>query len=103
MILLFSISAKPGSSLKRIPNSSVECWSISAKRSASANDFNSFAWEIVKKKNESPEQYGFALEAAVIAVRLLPPSDSYLDTLGVAQYRWGDYSAVIQTSANASG
>lgn len=73
------------------------------KEGASANDFNSFAWEIVKKKNESPEQYGFALEAAVIAVRLLPPSDSCLDTLGVAQYRWGDYSAVIQTSANASG
>ncbi len=58
---------------------------------------NNFAWFLVSCPDQSYRDPNRALELANQAYRVQPGSASYLNTLGVAQYRMGQCQAAIDT------
>jgi WD40 repeat protein/serine/threonine protein kinase len=62
-----------------------------------AESLNGVSWGIVRRTDATAEQYGRALELAVAACRLDPENGLYLNTLGVAQYRTGQYREALAT------
>jgi WD40 repeat protein/serine/threonine protein kinase len=58
---------------------------------------NIASWAVVRQPGASAEVYGRALLQAEEACRLQPWNGSYLTTLGVAQYRVGQYQAALGT------
>jgi predicted NACHT family NTPase len=58
---------------------------------------NTASWAVVRQPGASAEVYGHALLQAGEAGRLEPRNGSYLTTLGVAQYRVGQYQAALET------
>jgi tetratricopeptide (TPR) repeat protein len=55
------------------------------------------SWAIVSRPGASSGQYGRALRCAEAACRLQPEEGSLLTTLGVAQYRVGQFAEALQT------
>jgi dipeptidyl aminopeptidase/acylaminoacyl peptidase len=55
------------------------------------------AWERVKTADLAREAYALALRQAEAAVRLDPGDGNILNTLGVAQYRMGQYAEAVAT------
>jgi tetratricopeptide (TPR) repeat protein len=64
---------------------------------ADADALNAAAWKVVKARDSGKEAYAQALRQARAAVRLAPGNGSMLNTLGVAQYRTGQYAEVLIT------
>lgn len=58
---------------------------------------NDDAWRIVVRPEESPEAYQAALRCAEEACRALPGHESFLNTLGIAQYRAGLFEDALKT------
>src|SRR5262249_37753191 len=56
-----------------------------------AQRFNSAAWRLVHERDAPAVQYESALRQAQTAVRLMPDDGYVRNTLGVAQYRCGQY------------
>ena len=61
------------------------------------NELNANAWEAVRSRNAGTDAYRAALRRAEAAVRLVPGNGNYLNTLGVAQYRVGEYAKARET------
>jgi tetratricopeptide (TPR) repeat protein len=62
-----------------------------------ANDLNNKSWFIVCVPDAGISAYRRALLLAEEACRLEPRSGFYLNTLGVAQYRMGQYAEAVKT------
>jgi WD40 repeat protein/serine/threonine protein kinase len=58
---------------------------------------NGAAWEVVKRCDAGKDAYGAALRKAQAAVRLSPGVGMYVNTLGVAYYRFGDHAKALET------
>jgi WD40 repeat protein len=61
------------------------------------NDTNDKCWAIVRKAGATPEDYRRAVERMKAVWSQQPMNGHYLNTLGVAQYRAGDYAAALRT------
>jgi tetratricopeptide (TPR) repeat protein len=59
--------------------------------------FNTESWAIAKSPDGSLEAYQRALKMAEVASRLVPWNASYLNTLGIVQYRIGAYKDALAT------
>jgi WD40 repeat protein len=64
-------------------------------------NLNKASWEIARKAVAAPERYREALRWAEAACRLKPGESSYLNALGVAQYRAGRYQDALNTLTRA--
>ena len=64
-----------------------------------AEQLNNASWETVRSPGHSKDEYATALDNAEQAVKLVPDEMPILNTLGVAQYRAGDYAGSITTFA----
>lgn len=60
-----------------------------------AERYHSAAWSIVRWQYLNNYQYQFALSQAQAACRMAPDKESYLTTLGAAQYRLGNYQDAL--------
>jgi WD40 repeat protein/serine/threonine protein kinase len=58
---------------------------------------NRSSWQVAAHADSAPESYALALRQAEAACQLEPENDSYLNTLGVAQYRVGKYQEALGT------
>ena len=54
-------------------------------------ELNEESWQVARKPGRSSEDYQLAVRTAELAVRLEPTMASWVHTLGVAQYRGGQY------------
>jgi hypothetical protein len=72
-------------------------------RGDQANWLNSQAWGRVQYPNQSPETYEEGLRMAEAAVGARPDYASYLNTLGVAQYRVGRCAEAVATFERCNG
>lgn len=63
---------------------------------------NELAWEAVKQPGASTEGVHAALDAAREALSAKPEAAAYMDTLGAALYRAGQFEAAIDTLARSS-
>jgi tetratricopeptide (TPR) repeat protein len=59
------------------------------------------AWNVLRQQHLNALQYRFALRQAETACRLLPGQSLYQTTLGMAQYRVGEYRKAAETLAQA--
>jgi WD40 repeat protein len=69
-------------------------WGLDGER------LNGAAWEIVRRPGGDPARYRLALryaEAVAAAVGLVPSEDESLNTLGVTQYRTGNFAEAVTT------
>jgi hypothetical protein len=64
---------------------------------ANASTLNYSAWAVVRRRDADKDAYVAALHRAAAAVRLAPGSGTILNTLGVAQYRMGNYAEALET------
>jgi tetratricopeptide (TPR) repeat protein len=62
-----------------------------------ASALNAAAWAVVRSRYAGKDACTVALRRAGAAVRLAPGYGSVLNTLGVAQYRLGDYAEALET------
>ncbi|MEE2738188.1 MAG: hypothetical protein VX435_08190 [Planctomycetota bacterium] len=62
-------------------------------------ELNNASWETVRNPGHTKKEYATALDNAEQAVKLAPEETHILNTLGVAQYRTGDYADSITTFA----
>ncbi len=68
---------------------------------ASALSLNNESWEIARERGRPPEEYRRAVRLAEAACELTPGFATYLNTLGVAQYRAGLYKEALATLVRA--
>jgi tetratricopeptide (TPR) repeat protein len=61
------------------------------------NVFNHASWNMVHKADADAAAYRLALRQAEEACRLAPDDGNILNTLGVAQYRVGQYQQAVET------
>jgi hypothetical protein len=59
--------------------------------------YDQASWTILRQPYLNPFQYRFALRQAETACRLAPEKDRYRTTLGVAQYRVGQYQDALNS------
>jgi tetratricopeptide (TPR) repeat protein len=62
-----------------------------------AGVLNEASWGVVRQSGLELARYGGALHQAEAACRLAPENGDYRNTLGVAQYRCGNYERALQT------
>jgi hypothetical protein len=62
-----------------------------------AEYFNNVSWFVVREPDKPEDAYRRALRLAEAAVKLAPEESHILNTLGVAQYRMGNYSEALKT------
>ena len=65
------------------------------------NLLNERSWALVSRPGAKADDYRTALRWAEAACRLVPKAAAYLNTLGVAQYRVGNYRAAVETLGSA--
>lgn len=63
----------------------------------SPEQWNNAAWFVVREPRRSPEDYAAALKQAEKAVQAAPDNGNFINTLGVAQYRMGQYAEALTT------
>jgi hypothetical protein len=68
---------------------------------AEANALYEVSWAVVRKPDAGASAYRLALRQIAKAYRLAPDDRNALSTLGVAQYRVGQYSQALQTLAQS--
>jgi WD40 repeat protein len=64
---------------------------------ATAGALNNAAWAVVMRRDAGKDAYTAALRRSEAAVRVAPGEGYILNTLGVAQYRIGDYAKALET------
>lgn len=74
-----------------------EAMRIAEQLRVSAGELNAAAWRVVTRADATAERYGPAFRAAEEACRFEPNNGHYVNTLGVAQYRVGDYEHALAT------
>jgi WD40 repeat protein/tRNA A-37 threonylcarbamoyl transferase component Bud32 len=62
---------------------------------------NDAAWDEVKAPGGKPEAYARGVRLAEAAVQAVPGNGDWLNTLGVAYYRLGDYAKALETLEQA--
>jgi WD40 repeat protein len=72
---------------------------IAGRRIQSPQWLNTMAWGIVTRRDASAPEYKWALRQAGAAARLAPAEMAVLNTLGVAQYRAGNYQGARHSLA----
>jgi Flp pilus assembly protein TadD len=70
-------------------------------RAVVAARLNASTWQVVKTNWQDLTTYQRACRAAEVVELLVPGDGSYLNTLGVAQYRSGQFQEAIQTLRQA--
>jgi tetratricopeptide (TPR) repeat protein len=70
---------------------------VAQTHSEDASALNAAAWAVVKSRDAGKDVYTRALRRAEAALRLAPGDEMILNTLGVAQYRLGDYAKALET------
>lgn len=55
------------------------------------------AWDVIKSPDRAPDLVARARDAAALACALVPDNGAYLNTLGAAQYRSGEYEGALAT------
>ncbi len=75
----------------------LRAFELAQGRVEDANALNSASWPFVSKPDQSIEQYRLALRRTETAHNIAPEVGSYLNTLGVAQYRVGQYEAALKS------
>jgi WD40 repeat protein/tRNA A-37 threonylcarbamoyl transferase component Bud32 len=73
------------------------CLSYAQRYEANPAGLNSVSWKVVGRSDAAVEAYRQALRQAEEACRLAPESRACLNTLGVAQYRVGQYQSALAT------
>ena len=86
---------------KVIPKGRPAAQSPGDKQRLSAVNLNASSWNIVRSPKASPERYQQALGWARQACEMNRRNANLLNTLGVAQYRIGDYQAAEKTLQQA--
>jgi hypothetical protein len=66
------------------------------------NTLNSRSWEIVRRPGASPKECRLAVRLAETVCQFKPDSGTYLNTLGIAQYRAGKYEVCLETLTRSS-
>jgi tRNA A-37 threonylcarbamoyl transferase component Bud32/tetratricopeptide (TPR) repeat protein len=66
-----------------------------------ASALDGAAWAVIKSRDAGKDAYTRALRRAAAAIRLAPGHGNYLNTLGVAHYRLGDYVKALETLERA--
>jgi hypothetical protein len=66
-----------------------------------ADRLNGASWNVVRRQGAGPEAVRQALRWAEAACRVEPENGNHLNTLGVAQYRAGQYAAALATLTRA--
>jgi tetratricopeptide (TPR) repeat protein len=61
------------------------------------DQWNNAAWFVVREPSRRPEAYAAALKQAEAAVQAAPDNGNFINTLGVAQYRMGQYADALTT------
>ncbi|HEV8062849.1 MAG TPA: protein kinase [Gemmataceae bacterium] len=74
---------------------------LAEKHPEDASVLHEAAWKVTIKSGEKPEAYRRALLQAEAAVRELPESSDLVHTLGVAQYRNGQYQQALASLARS--
>ncbi len=59
------------------------------------NHLNNASWEVVRRPDSGTEDYRRALRYAEAACRLMPREPTFINTLGVARYRAGQYREAL--------
>src|SRR5437879_8038476 len=67
-----------------------------------AEETNSIAWEIASNSKSTPQRAAVAVAAIEEVLRSSPWNADIVNTLGVAQYRAGQYAAALGTLARSS-
>ncbi|MFQ5749787.1 MAG: tetratricopeptide repeat protein, partial [Planctomycetota bacterium] len=71
-------------------------------RAGVAQNLNNQAWGVAKESGRTATDYQTALKLARAAVRLAPENAFYLNTLGVASYRAGEYEQALAILGKAN-
>jgi WD40 repeat protein len=74
---------------------------LAANYSASPQRLENACWAGVRLPGRPPEMYRQILQAAEVFRRQKPDCDPFLNTLGIAQYRAGNYSEALTTLQQA--
>jgi tetratricopeptide (TPR) repeat protein len=59
--------------------------------------WNNAAWFVVRMPQQTPEAYAAALKQAEAAVLAAPDNGYFINTLGVAQFRMGQFAEALET------
>jgi len=73
-------------------------WAARAKKTAQAVRFdgaNNECWKVVAAADRSGQEYESALQTARTVCENVPDNGSFLNTLGVAEYRVGNYAEAV--------
>jgi WD40 repeat protein/serine/threonine protein kinase len=70
---------------------------VAQTQAEDANALNEAASAVVNSREAGKDAYAAALRRAEAAVRAAPGNGDYLNTLGVAHYRVGDYAKALET------
>jgi tetratricopeptide (TPR) repeat protein len=74
---------------------------LATQRRDNPVNLNKTSWGIVREPGAASERYRQALRWAEAACRLQPGNGNFLNTLGVAQYRVGQYRDALTTLTQA--
>jgi WD40 repeat protein len=72
---------------------------LAERHEGNASELNKVSWNVVRVPNAAREAYHHAHLQAEEACRIAPYAGMYRSTLGVAQYRIGQYQAALETLA----
>jgi WD40 repeat protein len=70
---------------------------VAQTHSEDESQLNNAAWKVVASRDAGKDAYALALRQAEAAVRVWPRDGTILNTLGVAQYRTGQYVKALAT------
>ena len=91
--VLAALQAQPAAD----PEIQAACLRLAGTWSESAGECNGAGWALVRDPGQPAANYERGLRLAKAACRLEPDNGSYLNTLGVAQYRAGLVSEALAT------
>jgi hypothetical protein len=73
----------------------IEALTLAERYPQDPNRLNSASWEVVKRPDSGADDYRRALRYAEAACRLVPQESTFINTLGVARYRAGEYREAL--------
>jgi WD40 repeat protein len=84
------------------PEIHAACLKMAGDRPESAADYNNVAWPLIRDPGQPGADYQRGLRLSKAACRLEPDNGTYLNTLGVAQYRTGMIAEALATLTRSS-
>jgi tetratricopeptide (TPR) repeat protein len=79
------------------PEIQAACWKLAGTWTESAPGCNNAGWALVRERGRTAATYQRGTRLAQAACLLEPDNGSFLNTLGVAQYRLGQVAAALAT------